>query len=161
MTCWEKYIADHPHIPRCIDGLKCLPPGCPSNYGYLDDPSWCDGDGAECRMCWEREIPGTENDKKENENMSDELIAEAYDEKYKNTSASSHMYDNAPCGLNYEAEYERLKELVNQKDEALLENMNYIEMIKDKNNHLYRDVEKYRFGFRVVEAFLGTKILED
>lgn len=56
MTAREKYVKDHPGMLLRITRCGCIPPECPSNYGYLEDPSYCDPDSA-CRMCWEREIP--------------------------------------------------------------------------------------------------------
>ena len=31
--------------------------GHPSDYGYLDDPDWCDCTTKTCAECWDREIP--------------------------------------------------------------------------------------------------------
>lgn len=65
------------------------------------------------------------------------------------------------CDLDYKAEYEKLKELIQQKDVALLENMNRHEDDEKEIAYLKSLVGKYRFGLRVVEAFLGTDIVED
>ena len=53
MTCREKLSIDKPWKirPRCLGG--CV--GCPSDYGYLDDPE----DHIDCEKCWDRDIPGT------------------------------------------------------------------------------------------------------
>lgn len=173
----------------CITRSGCVPPECPADYGYLEDPSYCELDVA-CRMCWDREIPGTENNEKENENMSDELIEKAYDEKYKHASASSHMftatvprktkeatkkpYEDPEAkfymidSINYKEKYEEaqkeiesLKELISQKDIALLASMNQHQVDEEQNKSLRSERNMYRYGLHVVEAFLGTKILED
>ena len=58
MTCREKLKRDN---PACIGeewaGGCC---GCPPDYGYLDHPEYCigDGDNVLCAKCWDREIPG-------------------------------------------------------------------------------------------------------
>lgn len=74
MTCREKLAMDR---PDCInhDSLGgCY--GCPNSYGYLDRPEFCSFTGGDdmCTRCWDREIPGTENNisnnEKENETMS-------------------------------------------------------------------------------------------
>ena len=141
---------------------------CPSDYDYYVEHQMCGrqlGKGA-CSMCWDQEIIDTE---KENENMSDDLIEKAYDEKYGSTSASAHIYDipertekKIPVNdLDYKAEYEKLKELIQQKDVALLANMNQHAEDEARITRLTSLVEKYRFGLRVVEAFLGTDIVED
>lgn len=165
MTAIEKYIEDHPYDNDVISG-KELPFDCPNVYGYLDGPSWCTLDFRDCKRCWMRKIP--ENKEKENEKMSDDLIEKAYDEKYKNTSASSHMHDipertdkKIPVNdLDYKAEYERLKELVHQKDVTLLESMNRHEVDQTFIHTLQSEIEKYKFGFHVVEALMGCNILE-
>ena len=54
MTCKEKLKQEHPEL---VDEEKYIPygcKGCPSDYGYLDDPEWCHA--ANCRECWERNI---------------------------------------------------------------------------------------------------------
>lgn len=54
MTCKEKLKQEHPEL---VDEEKYAPygcRGCPSDYGYLDDPMWCDV--GKCRECWERDI---------------------------------------------------------------------------------------------------------
>jgi hypothetical protein len=54
MKCREKLALEH---PECVTGRSaggCI--GCPSSYGYLDDPEDC----GDCHKCWDREIPGTE-----------------------------------------------------------------------------------------------------
>lgn len=137
MTCREKYVKDHPGMLLCITRSGCIPPECPADYGYLEDPSYCELDVA-CRMCWDREIPGTENEEKENEDMSE-----------------------APCGLNYEAEYNRLLEENLKLHDMRVKNERQRELDLIALKEQASVIEKYEFGFRVVEAFLGTKILED
>lgn len=54
MTCREKLKMEHPEC-ICDEALGgCL--DCPSDYGYLDNPVSCVGDGS-CDKCWDREIP--------------------------------------------------------------------------------------------------------
>ena len=68
MTCREKLKIEHPDRIKngCIGG--CV--GCPSGYKYLDVPDYC-GDvnipaKERCAMCWDREIPDTDNKSEEN-----------------------------------------------------------------------------------------------
>jgi hypothetical protein len=61
MTCREKLMMEHPQdVDEHFDG-GCA--GCPSDYGYLDNPEWCNSlriirHG--CYACWDREIPETD-----------------------------------------------------------------------------------------------------
>lgn len=62
MTCREKLAIEHPDEinPDCYGGCK----GCPSVYGYLQNPDYCDGgENYICTKCWDREIPETESTK--------------------------------------------------------------------------------------------------
>lgn len=60
MTCKEKLAIEYPH---CVDPkweAGCA--GCPTIYGYLDYPDWCNGGNDyhtadDCKRCWDREIP--------------------------------------------------------------------------------------------------------
>lgn len=54
MTCKEKLQLEH---PECVYELYGLCTGCPSKYGYLDDPEYCCPSGYVCIQCWNREIP--------------------------------------------------------------------------------------------------------
>lgn len=57
MTCREKLKKEH---PTCIDDRNCGGCyGCPSEYGYLDNPGYCPhhSDANACTKCWDREIP--------------------------------------------------------------------------------------------------------
>lgn len=63
MTCREKLAIEHPDKidPECRGG--CV--GCPSTYGYLHNPDYCDyPENYLCTKCWDQEIPtdpGTQN----------------------------------------------------------------------------------------------------
>ena len=66
MTCRERLVIEH---PDCVssDGRYlggCL--GCPSRYGYMDNPDNCDS--TICYECWDREIP-----EEKDENVIDKL----------------------------------------------------------------------------------------
>lgn len=77
MTCREKLKMEHPeYVVKDYNSDKdslfllgskyaggCR--GCPSNYGYLDEPEWCDGTTSRCAECWDREIPETSEPKTE------------------------------------------------------------------------------------------------
>ena len=54
MTCREKLEKINPgcKVHDIIDEV------CPSDLGYLPDPDWCNCD---CELCWDREIPETED----------------------------------------------------------------------------------------------------
>lgn len=69
MTCREKLALEHPeHVSDHYTG-GCR--RCPHNYGYLSKPDECNQTPLGfCTACWDREIPGTEHIKKENENMT-------------------------------------------------------------------------------------------
>lgn len=57
MTCREKLKIEHPDLvgDRYRGGCSL----CPSTYGYLDSPDWCDNGkkNKTCAECWDREIP--------------------------------------------------------------------------------------------------------
>lgn len=61
MTCRDKLKMEHPENINPKDYGGCG--GCPSTYGYLDDPHYCGDDNygmdreKRCTMCWDREIP--------------------------------------------------------------------------------------------------------
>ena len=60
MTCRERLSIDHPN--KLCDVQIGGASGCPSHYGYLDDPEYCQSDLYDdpyerCRACWDREIP--------------------------------------------------------------------------------------------------------
>lgn len=75
MTCREKLKIQHPEyvVHDYISDKESLGllgsnyaggcKGCPSNYGYLDEPEWCDGTSSRCAECWDREIPETSEPK--------------------------------------------------------------------------------------------------
>lgn len=71
MTCREKLAIEHPEKidPNELGGCW----GCPQAYGYLRRPEYCMPVKVDkekmCTACWDREIPGTEKIKKENEIM--------------------------------------------------------------------------------------------
>lgn len=55
MTCREKLKLEHPEcVGDQFHGGCC---NCPSDYGYLDDPSGCRTAAITCAACWDREIP--------------------------------------------------------------------------------------------------------
>lgn len=58
MTCREKLKMEHPTM--LDDNFYGGCENCSTDYGYLDDPSWCACNDRTCRDCWDREIPGTE-----------------------------------------------------------------------------------------------------
>ena len=71
MTCREKLMLERPDLidEEYLGG--CF--GCPSMRNYLPDPEVCGTrvmSDDDCRRCWDREIPGTENIEKENEVMT-------------------------------------------------------------------------------------------
>ena len=53
MTCREKLRMEKPGFVDEEFKGGCF--GCPSCYGYLDDPIYCD-DCNDCTKCWDREI---------------------------------------------------------------------------------------------------------
>lgn len=79
MTCREKLKMEHPEyaIKDYISDKESLGvfgsyyaggcKGCPSNYGYLDEPEWCDGTSSGCAECWDREIPEASEPKTEDD----------------------------------------------------------------------------------------------
>lgn len=88
MTCREKLKMEHPEyvVHDYISDKESLGllgsnyaggcKGCPSNYGYLDEPEWCDGTSSRCAECWDREILETSEPKTEdhsNHSGSDDI----------------------------------------------------------------------------------------
>lgn len=67
MTFREKLRREHPELRS----TSVMAVGCPHHYGYetKDGCSVYDGKACSCAECWDREIPGTENIKKENDIM--------------------------------------------------------------------------------------------
>lgn len=57
MTCREKLAIEHPDRIGNKWAGGCL--GCPSGYGYMSTPDFCNIE--ECNKCWDREIPETEH----------------------------------------------------------------------------------------------------
>lgn len=57
MTCREKLKIEHPNFVGITLLGGCL--GCPSSYGYLDNPEDCNCYNEDdcCVKCWDREIP--------------------------------------------------------------------------------------------------------
>lgn len=56
MTCRERLAIEHPdYVNEYLYSGGCI--GCPSTYGYMDDPDNCDY--TICYECWDREIPST------------------------------------------------------------------------------------------------------
>ena len=56
MTCREKLRIEYPEWVKdyFIGGVF----DCPSSYGYLGDPDFCNRcDSSACTRCWDREIP--------------------------------------------------------------------------------------------------------
>lgn len=61
MTCLEKYISEH----RDENPDDVVKYNCPHFEGGIDieNPNYCTGGNSDlCRACWNRQIPGTEND---------------------------------------------------------------------------------------------------
>lgn len=76
MTFRERLQKEHPRCINedCIGGCD----GCPYEYGYeKKKEETCKVSDEECRKCWDREIPGTE-EKKPLDAASVTLIAETY-----------------------------------------------------------------------------------
>lgn len=64
MTCREKLSIDHPtYVWETFDWGWCCK-GCPSDYGYLNDPEYCEEGPSPtiCDRCWNREITEKENE---------------------------------------------------------------------------------------------------
>ena len=74
MTCREKLKIEHPYLVNDIylGGCSC----CPSLYGYLECPDYCNDisipRNKRCTMCWDREIPENKNDNEMEENKMNE-----------------------------------------------------------------------------------------
>lgn len=58
MTCKEKLMQEHPEWVNPIYYGGCW--RCPNEYGYMDDPEYCDCNPTTCTECWNREIPESE-----------------------------------------------------------------------------------------------------
>ena len=55
MTCREKLKIEHPNCISITHLGGCI--GCPSCYGYLENPKYCNNGDDYCEECWNREIP--------------------------------------------------------------------------------------------------------
>lgn len=64
-TCRQRLMREHPKRISGIFNAGCY--GCPSQYGYLDDPDFCDerDDWDSCTECWDRVIPDTKEKEKD------------------------------------------------------------------------------------------------
>lgn len=69
MTCREKLAKEHPESvdAKWVGGCE----GCPTSYGYLINPEYCDSRSEErdilCTKCWDREIPEEKQEEKSGE----------------------------------------------------------------------------------------------
>ena len=55
MTCKEKLAADKPCLTKDELGY-IIKEACPDDYGYLQEPSYCEPYSYKCERCWNREI---------------------------------------------------------------------------------------------------------
>lgn len=124
MTFLEKYNQEHPHN---LGKDRVVFDACPSLYGY-EKKHFCPGTG--CAECWGREIPGTENNKKEEPKMATktkkELMEELKEIKAKFVELNAEC-EKLECYKQYEEcanEFAALREsFVNagfNKDEAFM-----------------------------------------
>lgn len=86
MTCKEKLQLEH---PECVYELFGFCNGCPSDYGYLDDPEYCYPSESVCIQCWDREIP--EDGKTEQPTNSEPHILDSGDRTEFETGAVRDM----------------------------------------------------------------------
>lgn len=130
-TCKERLSKEHPRYSdqAFADGLY----GCPSCYGYLEDPDFCGqrDDWDSCIECWDRVIPGSVEEK-ENEDMSmtENIKIEIGD------AEKQHRQDQIKIAT--------LKDQLEQKDQ-------YIEKLEKR-------LEKYELVVRAVELLCGDTL---
>jgi hypothetical protein len=92
MTCLEKLKKDHPDWDE-FDIMDVYSEKCPSNFGYLPDPSNCFEDIV-CKECWKREIPEEPvtptEEKSVNEQRAEQGLKPIVEESYVET----HILDS-------------------------------------------------------------------
>ena len=59
MTFREKLLQEQPQMVD--EGFQGGCSGCPKDYGY-ENHIVCHMSGDDCEACWDREMPGTENE---------------------------------------------------------------------------------------------------
>ena len=122
MTFKEKLMIEH---PQCVDPWfygGCY--GCPRRYGY-ETETCCPNKTSDCEACWNRTIPGTENDiLKGEKEMADtrktkkELLEEIAELKKEVERADQRKkFEDAAIGLKMQ--YDALVEVGFDNDNAL------------------------------------------
>lgn len=74
MTFREKLRKEHPEYIKedCLGGCE----GCPHEYGYGKKEKICEVNEEECRKCWDREIPETEDKEMTRDDLKDGMVCE-------------------------------------------------------------------------------------
>lgn len=119
MTCREKLKLEHPENfnPDLWGGVDT----CPTVFGYLGKPDYChdynEDPGERCTRCWDREIPGTEEIKKENEIMPTDSINRIKKTKAELLEELEQANQNVRDLKNEIKNLERYKQYENAADE--------------------------------------------
>lgn len=138
MTCREKLKLEHPGFvsPKYKGG--CL--SCPSTYGYLNVPLYCDGYASNhiCTKCWDREIPGTKSLTYEHAGKPIGKVTEIIEDE------SGVTAKIAPINSHY-VQNEKENTMATKKTKAELEKE--LETIKESKAELEKELknlEKYK-----------------
>lgn len=124
MTCRERLAIEHPdYVNNYLYSGGCN--GCPSTYGYMDDPNNCDY--TICYECWDREIPNTKHEFEYTH--TGDSIAKV---------VSTHMFDDrleAALELTGSKKNEHPKGMTTETFNKLLDELdgNSLETLKQKN----------------------------
>ena len=169
MTCKEKLVKNHPGF-NWDDVLNY---DCPSDYGYLTDPDYCCLDCiGSCMKCWDREIPETNENKKDNEDMNysyeDDVVSLTKQLDVCNATITNRNEEINKLVKELEAANRENKELKNLCDDLVAEynqleadtrgqdeeieasnrrntnQVNLIESLKTENRGLRTQISSYR-----------------
>lgn len=94
MTCREKLKLEHPDAIDTVFLGGCS--GCPSRYGYLDKPDYCQSKHEICTECWDREIP----EEKPKEAYPWGRILGFIDDAMAKRDREVHLYFNPDTGIS-------------------------------------------------------------
>lgn len=147
MTCREKLKIEYPsEVGSGFIGGCC---GCPHHFGYLDRPHYCaagiEKDAVRCTMCWDREIPGTEETKEKNMELNEkfakmtfaELVdtAASYEKKNEGLQDTIDIIEREKTSRIRELheKIENLKDIIESKN-------GLIGTLKQKVNNTEKDV---------------------
>lgn len=144
MTCKEKFIKDHPdYSEKQLNSI--FDNDCPSDYGIMDDPSYC-GYSCSCCVCWDRDIPETEPCEP-SEETNNELVKRIVDLEQRNINQCD-LIEKKTAELAIS--HARIAELTGELEESNKikeEQLKVINELQARRNALEKELinEKERF----------------